>query len=71
MKTEEMKNQMELNIVTRANFRNRRSKKPTRRAGWWFRQMRRVVDSAIDWTPRPMPRAHQVYFTLEQGPSNF
>ncbi|HEY6226855.1 MAG TPA: hypothetical protein VI282_07015 [Verrucomicrobiae bacterium] len=69
MKTEEMKNQMELNIVMRANYRNGRSKKP--RAGWWFSQMRRVVDSAIDWTPKPMPRAHQVYITLDQQSSNF
>jgi hypothetical protein len=66
MKTTELKNQMELSLEIRANYRNRRSKKPTRRAGWWFTQMRQAVDRAIEWTPRPMPRANQVYFTLDR-----
>ena len=44
MKTAELKNQMELSLEIRGNFRGRRSKRPTRRAGWWFTQMRQVVD---------------------------
>jgi hypothetical protein len=71
MKTAEFKNQMELRIDTRKKFRGRRRKKPARRAGWWFSQMRRVVDSAIDWTPRPTPHAHQISFTLDQQSPNW
>jgi len=66
MKTAELKNQMELSLEIRANYRGRRSKKPTRRAGWWLTQMRQVVDRAIDWRPQPIPRAHQVCFVLDR-----
>jgi hypothetical protein len=26
-----------------------------RRAQWWFRRMRQIVDSALDWEPPPRP----------------
>ena len=29
------------------------------RAHWWFEQMRRAVDRALDWTPLPPPRPEQ------------
>jgi len=29
------------------------------RAAWWFGQMRRAVDSAIEWRPAPAPRPEQ------------
>jgi len=69
MKTIELKNQMELGIQARANRRLRRNKNTVRRAGWWFSQMRQAVDRAIDWTPRPAPRASQVYFSMERQTS--
>ena len=66
MNTNELKTQMEMPLETRALRIRRRTKKPSRRAGWWFGQMRRVVDHAIDWTPKPTPRAHQVYLSLDR-----
>jgi hypothetical protein len=35
------------------------------RAQWWFGQMRRVVDRALEWQPAP-PRPEQVWFTQTQ-----
>jgi hypothetical protein len=32
------------------------------RAQSWFQRMRRVVDSAFDAAPRPLPRPEQVWF---------
>jgi hypothetical protein len=29
------------------------------RAAWWFHQMRRAVDSAIEWRPAPAARPEQ------------
>jgi len=29
------------------------------RAAWWFQQMRRAVDSAIEWRPSPPTRPEQ------------
>jgi len=66
MKTPELKNQMELTLEIRVHNRNRRSKKPSRRSGWWFTQMRQVVDRAMDWTPRPTPRVQQVSLFLDR-----
>jgi hypothetical protein len=66
MKTNGLKEQMELSLESRALRMRRRAKKPSRRARWWFSQMRTVVDRAIDWNPQPTPPAHQVYFALDQ-----
>jgi len=33
-----------------------------RRAQWWFRRMRQIVDSALDWEPAPPPRPEQALF---------
>ena len=30
--------------------------------GWWFRQMRQIVDRAFDWQPLPAPRPEQIWF---------
>lgn len=35
----------------------------TARAAWWFSQMRRVVDNAIDWQSAPEARAEQRWFS--------
>lgn len=32
------------------------------RAQWWFGQMRRVVDHAINWQPAPPARPEQSWF---------
>ena len=29
------------------------------RAAWWFQQMRRAVDSAVEWRPAPTARPQQ------------
>jgi hypothetical protein len=34
------------------------------RAHWWFAQMRRVVNQALDWKPVPAARAEQGYLSL-------
>jgi len=34
------------------------------RADWWFRQMRRVVDLAMEWRPTPPARHQQSYMVL-------
>jgi hypothetical protein len=59
-----MKNQMELGFE-RCNA-NVRPASPRRRipgARWWFQQMHRVVDQAIDWSA-PQARPEQTYMTL-------
>lgn len=33
-------------------------------ARWWFDQMRRAVDQAMDWTPTPSARAEQAHLPL-------
>jgi hypothetical protein len=48
-------NQMELGLSTAqrlANSLNHRRRRANR-ARWWFAQMRRAVDSALDWQPAP------------------
>jgi hypothetical protein len=34
------------------------------RAAWWFAQMRRLVNSAIDWEAAPEPRPAQSWLEL-------
>jgi hypothetical protein len=34
------------------------------RAQWWFKQMRRAVDCALDWKPSPVARPEQVHMKL-------
>jgi hypothetical protein len=58
-------NQMELgfeqqNFSPSASVRNRRHA----RAEWWFRQMRHVVDLAMEWRPSPPARPEQSYLVL-------
>ena len=36
-----------------------------RRAQWWFRKMRQVVDSALDWQPARPPRPEQIIFPVK------
>jgi hypothetical protein len=34
------------------------------RAQWWFKQMRRAVDCAMEWQPAPNARPEQVHMKL-------
>ena len=36
------------------------------RAAWWFQQMRRAVDSAVDWRPAPPARPEQATLDLRR-----
>jgi hypothetical protein len=61
--------QLEITLPTTAcrrppvNYRQRR----VSRARWWFSQMRRVVDDAIEWTPAPAGRPEQRNLPLARG----
>ena len=54
--------QMELGF----NGKIRRLARPQRRkrANWWFAQMRRVVEAAMEWRPAPDARPEQVYLEM-------
>ena len=57
--------QMELRLDAKT-FRAARLARRRRRqrAQWWFGQMRRVVNAAIEWQPSPPARPAQVYLHL-------
>jgi hypothetical protein len=64
MNTREI-NQMELTLNAKATRLGRQARQKRRqRAQWWFGQMRRVVDAAMEWRPGPEARPEQVYLTL-------
>src|SRR5687767_1989087 len=44
----------------------RRHQTTRARAAWWFQQMRRVVDSAVEWRPTPPARPEQVTLDLRR-----
>ena len=72
MKNIVLEEQMELTLETQVQNTGRtRRKAQSRRAGWWFGQMRRVVDKAMDWSSNPAPRAHQVHFSLDRQSPNW
>ena len=46
-------NQMELGLKAKqARATARQKQRRQQRAQWWFAQMRRVVDSAMEWKPQ-------------------
>jgi len=57
--------QMELGLDARSRrlARQARSRRG-RRAQWWFAQMRRVVGTAMEWSPESPARPAQVYMAL-------
>jgi len=71
MKNIALEDQMELTLGSGAQRKAAKRKASPRRAGWWFGQMRRAVDRALDWKPRPAAPAHQDYFALESNPQNW
>ena len=57
--------QIELSFDASCRFQPAiRRQRRQNRARWWFRQMRAVVDLALDWQPEPRPRPEQIYLTL-------
>ena len=58
--------QMELHFEAKAHTAQRLPRRTRRisRARWWFQQMRRAVDDALDWTPAPPARPEQAQLTL-------
>lgn len=60
--------QLEITLPIR-NRRSRPHSRPCRipRARWWFSQMRRVVDDAMEWTPANSARPEQTHLPLAQG----
>ncbi|MGA2748500.1 MAG: hypothetical protein ABSG59_06970 [Verrucomicrobiota bacterium] len=57
--------QMELRLNAKAAHRTRQAgQKRRQRAQWWFGQMRRVVNAAMEWRPCPPPKPEQVYLGL-------
>ncbi len=62
--------QMELSLGNAQPVNPRRRVGRRSRAQWWFQQMRRVVDHALDWQPTPTPRPEQMVLagTHRQAP---
>jgi hypothetical protein len=59
------KQQLELVFDDSANFRPLlRPSSRRQRARWWFQQMHRVVDAALDWRPTPPARPEQGHLKL-------
>ena len=58
-------NQMELGLEAQqfSSSVSERHRRQTR-ADWWFRQMRHVVDLAMEWRPKPPARPQQSYMVL-------
>jgi len=56
---------MELSLNAKSRRLARQARRQRReRAQWWFAQMRRVVDSAMEWRPNAQGRPAQVYLAL-------
>jgi hypothetical protein len=68
MNNNTMIEQMELGVRSqiRNNYRNVREDR-LKRARWWFRRMRVVVDLALPPQPTATARPEQTYFKLQQG----
>jgi len=59
------KNQMELSLQAGKNLAwTRRKEHRKQRAQWWFKQMRRVVDAAMEWQPADHSHPEQSYLTF-------
>ena len=52
---------------SRFRRRSRRHQIARSRAAWWFGQMRKAVNAAVEWKPAPLARPEQTYITLNTG----
>jgi hypothetical protein len=50
----------------RPNRHHRRRQVLRSRAAWWFQQMRRTVDAAMEWKPASLPRPEQTTLDLRR-----
>jgi hypothetical protein len=66
-KTMNNTNQLELGFKGAAIPRRQQK---INRARWWFTQMRRAVDSALDWQPSPPARPEQTWFAEGSAPES-
>jgi hypothetical protein len=56
---------MELSLNAKSHRLARQARRQRReRAQWWFAQMRRVVDAAMEWRPESKERPAQVPMEL-------
>jgi hypothetical protein len=62
------KQQLEMTFARAGKFSisSHRTRRQSR-AQWWFAQMRRVVNQALDWKPIPSARPEQGYLGLAAG----
>ncbi|MBI5802631.1 MAG: hypothetical protein HZA92_18150 [Verrucomicrobia bacterium] len=67
-----MKHQMELTLAAQAPAFHRAMRRQRRQpsARWWFDQMRKAVDEAMDWQPAPPARPEQTSLFLVAGRTN-
>ena len=64
------KQQLELGFDDQAKRAQvRRLERPALGVAWWFGQMRRVVDAAVEWRPTPPARPEQTQLRLASGPA--
>ena len=61
--------ELELNAQRECKSVARRQNRASR-GRWWFEQMRRVVDGAMDWEPAPAARPEQTYLPEGRGRRN-
>ena len=66
-----MKHQMELTLAARTPAPRRAVRRQRRlpSAHWWFDQMRKAVDEALDWQPAPTARPAQTHLSFAGGPA--
>ncbi len=64
-----MKHQMELTLAAKPPAARRAVRRQRRlpSAHWWFDQMRKAVDEAMDWQPAPPARPAQTHLLLATG----
>jgi hypothetical protein len=61
--------QLELELDRQGRRRSaRRAPERISRAEWWFRQMRRAVNEALDWSATPPARAEQPWLLPARQP---
>lgn len=65
MKNTMTSNQLELSFQPQGTLPTLSVKKGPSRSEWWFTQMRRVVDLAMEWKPTPVGRPEQGRFELQ------
>lgn len=64
--------QLELAFGSKNRRRAKRSSQErVSRAQWWFQQMRRAVNEALDWSATPPARPEQTWLLPTRSPLSF